>query len=428
MIGLKRVIPCVLLLALLLGLTGCGAWIKNTYRTAEAHREVTTVMPVSTQETPTAVSTRNELRGAILSFIRDWTEHGVIEVRGYLGDIDADLAETVRYATQEDPVGAYAVDYANVSLQGDGEAGSIDVNIVFRRSAAEVASIVTVSDTEAALNRIRRALLAGDAALTLRIRDYRRTDVAAFVRSYCLENPQQIIAIPTLSADIYPDRGETRILELHFTYPETRDAMALRLESVNTILHSAAAFLQNGKTPTDRTRMLCRFLLTRFSYRTDRKETQMPAYSLLSDGIATSAGFASVFYAECTEAGIPCLLVSGTRDGVSHEWNMVRLEGKYYHIDLMRSVEKGETGLTLLLDDEMKQEGYRWKAADYPQTEKPEIDEPRTEEPTADEPDVWPTQPPTEPPKPTEESTEPTEPTVPETEPTEPTENSEIDT
>ena len=88
----------MLLLALLLGLTGCGAWIKNTYRTAEAHREVTTVMPVSTQETPTAVSTRNELRGAILSFIRDWTEHGVIEVRGYLGDIDADLAETVRYA------------------------------------------------------------------------------------------------------------------------------------------------------------------------------------------------------------------------------------------------------------------------------------------------------------------------------------------
>lgn len=44
----------------------------------------------------------------------------------------------MRYITQEDPIGAYAVDYADPELRGDAQTGTVEVSIVFRRSAAEI--------------------------------------------------------------------------------------------------------------------------------------------------------------------------------------------------------------------------------------------------------------------------------------------------
>ena len=78
----------------------------------------------------------------------------------------------MRYITQEDPIGAYAVDYADAELRGDAQTGTVEVSIVFRRSAAEIDAIVTVSGINGAHAKIRQALANFDAALTLRIRSY----------------------------------------------------------------------------------------------------------------------------------------------------------------------------------------------------------------------------------------------------------------
>lgn len=60
------------------------------------------------------------------------------------------------------------------------------------------------------------------------------------------------------------------------------------------------------------------------------------------------------------------MMVSGTRGGEPHYWNMLQLDGVYYHIDLMRQVERGEKTLTLLSKEMLLAEGYAWDFVQYP--------------------------------------------------------------
>ena len=116
---MKRTALVLVLLALLMAASGCEKFIKNDYLSVESHVESA---PSETQppeeETPPVVTNRNELRGTVLSFVRDWTELGTIYVRNYSGDLYTDLDETMRYLSDEDPIGAYAVDYADAELSG----------------------------------------------------------------------------------------------------------------------------------------------------------------------------------------------------------------------------------------------------------------------------------------------------------------------
>lgn len=427
---MKRIAAVILLLTLAVGSAACSRLIGEDYYSVQEHVEQKLPEELPTEETlPTVVTNRNELRGAVLSFIRNWTERGTIYVENYEGEINADLSETMEYATAEDPVGAYAVDYADAELSGDGQDGSIELNIVFRRSAAEIDAIVTVNDNLVAEEMIRQALQNYDTALTLRIRNYSETDFVAYIRRYCLEHPEEVGALPTFSAAVYPREGDTRILELHFEYAHTRDEMHLMQDSVATVLRSAASYVRKGQNDTERAELLARFLLLRFSYSLGTEEPSMPAYELLHQGIAHSLSFASVVYAECSSAGMECLMVSGTRNGAPHYWNLIRLDEVYYHVDLMRSVERGEKELTLLQAEEVAEEGYGWDTEAYPSNPQPtevvtelpipfepsQTPEPTaepTEEPTSEQPTEQPTNAPSEPP-----SQEPTEPS--DAEPTE---------
>lgn len=417
---MKKAISFALVFALVLGgLTGCGIWVGDEYRSVTPHSEEPYSEPEPTEEAPPpTVHNRSELRDAVLSMITDWTEHSLILVEAYQGDLADDLAETVQYATKEDPVGAYAVDYADTELTGDAQNGSIALNIVFRRSAAEIESIVTVRDDEIACDRILEVLTGYGPSLTLRIRTYGDTDFVSYIRTYCLEHPEQMLALPELSANVYPDSGDTRILELHFLYPDTREEMRVMQDSVNTILNSASNYVRFGEDDADRVDRLCRFLATRFSYEICEDEPVMPAYSLLCEGKAHALSFASVFFAECRNVEIDCRIIEGQRGETAHYWNMICLDGQYYYIDLMRAVEQEENGPFLLTTQELEAEGYLWDHTELPETPPPT--EAPTEAPTERPP--FPTvKPSTE--EPTDQPTETTEPTEPTevTEPTEPT-------
>lgn len=367
----KYLIIIVSLLTALL--CGCGAWVEDTYLAVRPHvEEATQATETDAEETHTVVTNRSELRGAVLSRIRDWVESDTLWIENYEGDPETDLSEILAYAMQEDPIGAYAVDFIDAELSGDTASGRIELSVVFRRSAAEIGSIVTVNDTVAALRRIDKALNNNETALTLRIRSYTEADFEDYIFDYCLNNPNLVVALPVVSAQVYPKEGEARILELHFTYDQTRENLSMMLASVNTILGSASSYVTSGKTETERLELLARFLSNRFDYEIAENVPTMPAYELLCEGKAHSLSFATVFRYECTRAGTDCRLVCGERNGEAWYWNIVCLDGVYYHVDLMRSVERHESTLTPLLQQELRAEGYVWEEGDYPSNPEPD--------------------------------------------------------
>ena len=60
-------------------------------------------------------------------------------------------------------------------------------------------------------------------------------------------------------------------------------------------------------------------------------------------------------------ADLQCQVVSGTRNGEAHYWNLIRFDDTDYHVDLLASNEVGE--FTLMLPEEMS--GYVWDYSLY---------------------------------------------------------------
>ncbi len=57
------------------------------------------------------------------------------------------------------------------------------------------------------------------------------------------------------------------------------------------------------------------------------------AYGAVSEGKAVCQGFAQLYYRLAKAAGLDCRIVTGTRAGENHAWNIVKLDGKWYHVD-----------------------------------------------------------------------------------------------
>jgi len=57
------------------------------------------------------------------------------------------------------------------------------------------------------------------------------------------------------------------------------------------------------------------------------------AYGALCNGKAVCNGYAVLFYRMCKEAGLSVRIISGTANGGSHAWNIVRVGDVYYNVD-----------------------------------------------------------------------------------------------
>jgi len=97
----------------------------------------------------------------------------------------------------------------------------------------------------------------------------------------------------------------------------------------------------------------------------DETYTRYTAYEALHDGTAVCQGYALLTYELLKEAGIQNMIVEGTADGELHAWNLVNLDGKWYHLDTTWDdpvPDQGndvQTAYYLLTDSQMKQD-HKW--------------------------------------------------------------------
>ena len=57
------------------------------------------------------------------------------------------------------------------------------------------------------------------------------------------------------------------------------------------------------------------------------------AYDALAYKTTVCSGYALLFQKFMDQMGIPCYYATGTMNGVGHAWNIVQLDGQWYHID-----------------------------------------------------------------------------------------------
>lgn len=99
-----------------------------------------------------------------------------------------------------------------------------------------------------------------------------------------------------------------------------------KIESVLTALDLEAA------TDYEKVKAIHDYIIKRTSY--DLTLKKHTAYNALINKSTVCEGYALAAYRMFTDAGIETRIITGTADGGSHAWNIVKVEDKWYNIDL----------------------------------------------------------------------------------------------
>ncbi len=344
----------VLLSALLLG--GCS-WMDGSYLSVVPHQE----QYFEVQTGSLSAVNYQQLRQTLANLVEAGTESAVIHVTGYQQDLVVKGIDTaIRYVCGEFPIGVYAVENIAYEVGTVGGLPAISVDISYIHGRSELRKIRRVETMEQAETVIRQVLEQCSEGVVLLVSEYSDLDIAQMIADYAEENPNTIMETPQTVVGLYPEGGRSRVVELKFTYQNSRDDLRQMQTQVQRVFASAALYVSSDGTEAQRFEQLYTFLTERFDYKIETSLT--PSYSLLCHGVGDSRATAIAYAAMCRQAGVECRIVSGTREGKAWHWNMIREGNMYYHVDLLQSKESGR--LRKLTDEQMH--GYVWDYSAYP--------------------------------------------------------------
>lgn len=171
-------------------------------------------------------------------------------------------------------------------------------------------------------------------------------------------------------------------LELKYNTTDKKDAEGL-VRKVRQVRRDIIEKLMSENENTDKKEFLKKiyFYLCNNRYAGEEFEKKKPRawlYTIrgaLLNGMCTSLGLALAWdYLLEMIGGIDTILMTGTvlRNGktAQNAWNLVRLDGKYYHIDIgnqMTDKTDDPEAYFLLKDENLNELGYEWSAEVYPQ-------------------------------------------------------------
>ena len=352
---MKHAVSIALILCLLL--SGCDNWMDGSYVSITPHKE---------QQTPSeqgvvAISNMLELRSALEDMVERGETSRILSVEAYPKEsLDSGIATAIHYITRISPVGAYAVDQIQCEQGTSGAMSAVAVTITYHYSRGQIQRIKHTRGIEEAKRVIETALDQCEAGVVLKIEDYTDTDFLQMIEDYADTSPEKVMEVPQVTANIYPDSGSERVVELIFTYQTSREALRNMQSYVQPVFSAASLYVSGDVADSVKFSQMYAFLMERYDYKVETSIT--PAYSLLRHGVGDCKAFAVVYAAMCRGAGLDCQVVSGTRMGQPWFWNIICDDGAYYHVDLLQSSPVGK--LQRRTDAQMQ--GYVWDYSAYP--------------------------------------------------------------
>lgn len=318
-------------LAFVLLLTGCASLLNRDYSSVTPH----STTPTAEEDSSLRVESYQELVNAILYLVTQGADEGRIRLYNYpQSQVEEDLAAACLEVVQEDPLGAYSVDFITFDVSTIVSYYEAAINISYRRSQEQVAAIVMATGASAIRSELRRMLSEFDTEMVLRISyfDGNEDDIETLLRQAHSLTPETALDLPDWEITLYPQTGTRRIVEVILTYqqdPETlqarKNVLAQRTQQLLTGLlpgQGEEAYLELGRLILDQT--------------TPNAPGGSTAYHALVEGGADSQGLALALALLCQQLDLSCQVVGGEVDGLPHFWNIVNTPAGYRHFDVSR--------------------------------------------------------------------------------------------
>lgn len=315
----KKLRLLALCLACAVALSGCAAMLEREYSSVEDHNE----HPASDGPAGALrVESYQELVSAILYYVGRGQEQGTIHLYNYDETVEGDLERACLEVVQEDPLGAYAVDYIKYEVQHIVSYYEAQVQIIYRRTQAQIASVTSVTGSTAIRSELREAMESFRSERVLRIGyfDERGVDLQQLAREAYYAAPAGAFGMPEVTFAFYPEEttGRQRIVEVLLTYGEEPETLSARQGELLERVEALAAPLA-GKSGEAVARAVFDAVRENAVY-TDSPEGPSTPYAALLGGGADSEGFALLTKLLLDRVGVECTVTEGTRGGRTRFW------------------------------------------------------------------------------------------------------------
>ena len=359
---MKRSAAILLLICLMISLCGCGSIFEKEYVSV-----TDSVAPQEGESDNTerySVRNMTELKKALIGMVYDGAPGGSIAFdASYSGDAAADMENACWQVRTQDSLCAYCVRDISYEMEKIVNYYESAVTIDYTSYAAELSSIIQlpyavgledILSTAMEENRQRVTILIGTSS-------YSVENMKSLALDLYRESPTICVREPQLTVFMYSGAGRQRLYEINFHYGMAEDEV-IRCKSQLKNLDVVSNLDAEGLDEVHGALAACRYLTENCVY---SQSAAGSCYDALILRESNSEGLALAFVEMCHQLGIDCRIVYGQMGGGDHCWNIVKIDGDYYHVDVSHCYD-GDYTDGFLLDDESMWNDYRWNISNYP--------------------------------------------------------------
>jgi len=377
-VTIKRIISIILTCLMFISLFGCSSMLEREFLFTSKHIDPS---DLSQDNKISEASSYNSLQNILLSTIKNCETEKTIRLTDYTGNVDTDVKKVLKEITQN-PIGSYAV--SNIVYQQSKILTYYELSftVTYRRTKAQIAGISTIFSASELEDKLSQSLMQFPDQLTFDIYNYSEDayDFTEIFNHAYYSDPSVAYGHKSVTATLYPEDGGTRrIVELSIGY--TEPGINLRSKSIKTrsIVEDHAQTLINTKDINRRILNIHDLICETTQYDTitadqsEQSEVKLPrtdpftAYGVFNNGSAVSEGYALAFKQLCDNTDINCRIIHGRLQGIPHVWNLVEVDGKWYHVDVSSDdIDDGYGYRFFAVTDEVISQTHSWDASLYP--------------------------------------------------------------
>lgn len=295
-------------------------------------------------------------------------------------DIDGQIKAAIRQV-QSTPVGSYAISsilYKTSLILNHYE---LSFSVTYNCTAEDIRNIMPINGKMELKNALTEQLSQFRTKVLFYSETYRTLceDIDSFIHERYYINPLYAIGFTDYEYKAFPSDKQPDLVELRIRYTDPAVILTARIKNTETQLDQILSGAADLETSVDALRYFHDDLCSRSEYDLKTEEEIARAgyflprtapfsiYGVLVDGLAVSEGYALTFKELCDRYGITCVLVTGAYQGVSHMWNRVYIEQKWYNVDCSAdAIGDGKVGYAFFCVPDEEMPGYTLGSAAKP--------------------------------------------------------------
>lgn len=184
--------------------------------------------------------------------------------------------------------------------------------------------------------------------------------------------------------DVYRDYPELFYLPSQIGYGQTfgktfiqvnyiysRSEIAKRNNIINGCIAEIKALVANKYDDFEKVNLVIEYIARKTSYAIDHKYNQN-ASAVFCDNIAQCSGYSKALQLALESINIPVIYVEGKSNKQNHAWNIVKINDKYYHVDVtyLDGINNNSDDFRikqyLFYSDDMMEKDHQWDRKNYP--------------------------------------------------------------